>query len=92
MALAELDRILAQSRNKKLLGRALEKEFRADPSRFFKTVIMPLLPRESKLAVDHEGVIQWRSLGGAGAAQRCEVWGVRCQETDGTDETAGVEA
>ena len=27
---------------------------------------MPLLPRESKLAFDQEGVIQWRSLlGGA---------------------------
>jgi hypothetical protein len=79
MALAELDRILAQSRNKKLLGRALEKEFRADPSRFFKTVIMPLLPRESKLAVDHEGVIQWRSLlagaSGGGGSEECRASG-----------------
>jgi hypothetical protein len=34
--------------------------------RFFKTVIMPLLPREAKLSIDRDGVIQWRSLIGAG--------------------------
>ena len=61
-ALAELDRILAMSANKKLLSQALQKEFRADPSKFFKTVIMPLLPRESKVAVDHDGIIEWKSL------------------------------
>ena len=54
-ALMELDRILARSSNKRLLSEVLQKEFRADPLKFFKTVIMPLLPRESKLAMDHEG-------------------------------------
>ena len=61
-ALAELDRILARSSNKRLLARALEKEFREAPLKFFKTVIMPLLPRESKVAVDHDGIIEWKSL------------------------------
>ena len=43
-ALAELDRLLARGKNKKLLAQALEKEFQADPAKFFKTVVMPLLP------------------------------------------------
>jgi hypothetical protein len=60
-ALAELDRILARRSNKRLLSEVLQKEFRADPVKFFKTVIMPLLPRESKLAMDHDGIIEWKS-------------------------------
>jgi len=59
--LAELDRILARRSNKRLLSEVLQKEFRADPVKFFKTVIMPLLPRESKLAMDHDGIIEWKS-------------------------------
>jgi len=55
-ALAELDRMLARSSNKRLLSEVLQKEFRADPLKFFKTVIIPLLPRESKLAMDHDGI------------------------------------
>ncbi len=61
-ALAGLDRLLARKRNQKALIGALEAELQANPVRFFRTVIMPLLPRESRLAVDREGVIQWRSL------------------------------
>ena len=66
MAFASLDRLLAKKKNQKALIYALEKDLQADPVRFFRTVIMPLLPRESKLSFDHDGVIQWRSLlGGA---------------------------
>ena len=65
MALASLDKLLARKKNQKALILALEKDFQGNPVRFFKTVIMPLLPRESKLSFDHEGVIQWRSLLGA---------------------------
>jgi hypothetical protein len=61
-ALVELDRILARRSNKLLLSEVLQSEFRADPLKFFKTVIMPLLPRESKLAMDHDGIIDWKSL------------------------------
>jgi hypothetical protein len=61
-ALAGLDKLLARRKNQKALINALEAELQANPVRFFKTVIMPLLPRETKLAFDHEGVIQWRSL------------------------------
>ena len=64
-ALAGLDKLLAKKKNQRALIGALEAELQANPVRFFKTVIMPLLPRETKLAFDHDGVIQWRSLLGA---------------------------
>jgi hypothetical protein len=65
MALAGLDKLLARKKNQRALITALEKDLQANPVRFFRTVIMPLLPRESKLSFDHEGVIQWRSLVGS---------------------------
>ena len=66
MALASLDRLLAKKKNQRALIQALERDLQADPVRFFRNVIMPLLPRESRLSFDHDGVIQWRSLlGGA---------------------------
>ena len=62
-ALAVLDRMLARSKNKKLLEQALQTEFRADPSKFFKTVVQPLLPKESKMTVDNnDGIVEWKSL------------------------------
>ena len=61
-ALAALDKVLAKKKNQSALLRALEQEFEKDPIRFFKTIIMPLLPKESKLKLDQDGVIQWRSL------------------------------
>jgi hypothetical protein len=62
-ALAGLDKMLAQRKNVDVLVKALEEEFRADPVRFFKTVVMPLLPRDAKGEVDRGGgIIRWRSL------------------------------
>lgn len=61
-ALAGLDKLLARRKNQKALIDALEKDLQKDPVRFFKFVIMPLLPREAKLSFDREGVIQWKSL------------------------------
>lgn len=73
-ALAGLDKLLGKNKNQRALIAALEKDLQKDPVRFFKTVIMPLLPRESKLSFDHDGVIQWKSLIGASADQeRSEV-------------------
>jgi len=75
MALASLDTLLAKKKNQKALMAALEQDLLEDPVRFFKTVIMPLLPREAKLSFDHDGVIQWKSLlggepvGGPSSAQ-----------------------
>jgi hypothetical protein len=73
LALAGLDKLLARKKNQKALVAALEKDFQGNPVRFFKTVIMPLLPRESKLSFDHEGVIQWRSLLGASNDPKSDV-------------------
>lgn len=64
LALANLDKMLARPRNQALLIRALEREFKKDPVRFFRTMIMPLLPKEARLELGHEGVIQWKSLMG----------------------------
>lgn len=64
-ALAGLDKMLAQRKNVDVLVKALEEEFRADPVRFFKTVVMPLLPKESKVDVGG-GIVRWQSLLEAG--------------------------
>jgi hypothetical protein len=72
MALAGLDKLLARKKNQKALIAALERDLQDNPIRFFKTVIMPLLPRESKLSFDHEGVIQWKSLLGGSDATKDE--------------------
>jgi len=42
----------------------MEKEFKKDPVRFFRTMIMPLLPREARLEFEHDGVVKWKSLVG----------------------------
>ena len=69
-ALGELDRIMAKGKNKKMLSEALEEEFQDDPVKFFKNVIMPLLPRESKLQVDRDGIVEWKSLLGDGPGEQ----------------------
>ena len=61
-ALAGLDRLMAKKKNMNCLIRALEKDLHADPVRFFKTVIMPLLPREAKLSIDRDGIVEWKTL------------------------------
>ncbi len=64
-AIIELDRILGRNENAKLLADELEKEFQADPVRFFKNVVMPLLPKESRVDVAG-GIVRWQSLIEAG--------------------------
>jgi hypothetical protein len=63
-ALLELDRMMAKRKHKTALIKALEQEFTANPSQFFKSVIMPLLPRESKQEMDAQDlvVVEWKSL------------------------------
>lgn len=82
--LLSLDRLLSRKKNQQALIRALESDLQKDPVRFFKSVIMPLLPRESKLSFDHEGVIQWRSLLGAGGSGRDEGGDLRPELESGT--------
>jgi len=91
LALATLDKLLARKKNQKALIVALEKDFQGNPVRFFKTVIMPLLPKESKLSFDHEGVIQWRSLLGGDAENRDEGGNLKPESLPESDFVAGDE-
>ncbi len=61
-ALAVLDKLLAGKKTRKALHYALEVEFEKSPINFFKSIVMPLLPRDAKLDSNHDVVIQWQSL------------------------------
>ena len=61
-ALLTLDKMLAQRGNQRSLMRALQKQFKADPLDFFEKIVMPLLPKESKLSLDRDGIMEWKSL------------------------------
>jgi hypothetical protein len=62
MALQCLDKMLAKRKSQAALMRALEAELHANPLGFFRTIVMPLLPREAKLSLDHDGVLEWKSM------------------------------
>ena len=49
VALRRLDEILAKKENIELLAAALEAALRSNPLGFFKTIVMPLLPRQLAL-------------------------------------------
>jgi hypothetical protein len=62
-ALLMLDSVMAEEQNKTKLRAAIQAEFDRNPMRFFRTVIMPLLPKDMTLrAAREEGPIQWVSL------------------------------
>ena len=61
-ALAALDQVIGRKRNIASLQRALEDNFNLNPVRFFKEIIMPLLPKEAKLSVNNSGVVSWQSI------------------------------
>jgi len=61
-ALRLLDEVLGKSKSKRKLNAALAKELKDHPIDFFKTIIMPLLPKESKLAVSNDGIVEWKTL------------------------------
>lgn len=61
-ALMMLDKVLGKRKSQRGLAEALEKELHEDPLGFFKTIVMPLLPKESKLAVSDDRILEWRSL------------------------------
>ena len=62
LALQLLDGILGRRVSKRTLNAALAKELKEHPLAFFKTIVMPLLPKESKLAVETDGIVEWKSL------------------------------
>jgi hypothetical protein len=61
-ALASMDHMLAKSKNKQQLEREMEEEFQKGAMKFFRTYVMPLLPKESKVAVENDGIVMWRNL------------------------------
>ena len=61
-ALQLLDGILGRRVSKRTLNAALAKELKEHPLAFFKTIIMPLLPKESKLSFDQDGIVEWKTL------------------------------
>ncbi len=61
-ALLVLDKMLEEEGNLELLRQSLQTLFTKNPSRFFEKFIMPLLPAQTKLTLDTEGVIAWRSF------------------------------
>ncbi|HMP89713.1 MAG TPA: hypothetical protein PJ991_05905 [Kiritimatiellia bacterium] len=61
-ALLELDAVMATADNRKVLREALQAHFLADPIRFFRQIIMPLLPTEVKMKLGEEGAVTWLSL------------------------------
>lgn len=63
-ALALLDRLAAGKTSQRAIMAALEARFREDPVRFFRTVVMPLLPRDATLSAAGDDVVEWIQGGG----------------------------
>ena len=56
-----LDDILRE--NEDVMRQALQAEMRKNPPRFFRTFVMPLLPKEAVLSIQKEvGPVRWTSL------------------------------
>jgi len=56
-ALIVLDKVMAEAKNKKKLAEKFQDAFDSNPLAFFRTYIMPLLPRNINLKEDIEPVI-----------------------------------
>lgn len=54
--------MLSRPENLTALEDALSAELRKDPVRFFRQIVMPLLPAEAKIEVADAGPIRWVSL------------------------------
>ena len=62
-ALAALDSLLSEQATLDRMQAAFQAEFNKNPVRFFRQIIMPLLPRDTRLAVFNDpGPVQWKSL------------------------------
>jgi hypothetical protein len=62
-ALRELDRLLEDDQHLGAIRKALSNYILKSPLRAFKTLIMPLLPKEARLELGEEGMtIVWKSL------------------------------
>lgn len=62
-ALQMLDKVLAEPSAQAKLADALREYFEADPVKFFRQIVMPLLPSEAVHKIQQEGgSIQWMRL------------------------------
>lgn len=63
-ALAVLDEMLETEGCLELLQKALEEDFRKNPMKFFRQILMPLLPKETKVDMGDSGPVRvvWQSL------------------------------
>ncbi len=61
-SLATLDRMLNKEDNQQALFDALEMEFRADPVRFFRNTVVPLIPRTTREALPPDANDDWLPL------------------------------
>lgn len=53
-ALAILDTLLEKETNRRALARSLQRRFSKNPARFFQVFVMPLLPKDSLLRIEHD--------------------------------------
>ena len=60
--LAALDRMLSKECNQQAIFDALEKELQADPARFFRNTVVPLLPRSTREAPPPDENDDWKPL------------------------------
>lgn len=62
--LSILDEILSEADSLEAMHAAFTAEFKENPVRFFREIIMPLLPREavSRIMTESPGVVVWKSL------------------------------
>lgn len=58
-ALQLLDRILGEDRVQAAMAKAVRKAVMEDPMRFFRQIIMPLLPQDVKVKLGEEGAMSW---------------------------------
>ncbi len=61
-ALAALDRMLSKECNQQAIIDALEKELQADPARFFRNTVVPLIPRSIREAPPPDANDDWLPL------------------------------
>lgn len=62
-AIRTLEHVLSEAEVQQGLEAAFRAYFLKSPIRAFKTIVMPLLPKESKFSIEDEGItIVWKSL------------------------------
>ena len=58
-ALQLLDRILGEDRVQSAMAKAMREAVLSDPMKFFRQIIMPLLPQDVKVKLGEEGAMSW---------------------------------